>query len=97
MDKKYKNWKEFFFDRSGQIYILRYSKEIRKVEKEKFNIQNRFSEFLKEKLSSEDYTKAFDYMSSIFEKNNHITDLWAEKFYFSAIKDAKKYGGIIDE
>lgn len=36
-------------------------------------------------------------MSSIFEKNNHITDLWAEKFYFSAIKDAKKYGGIIDE
>lgn len=97
MDKKYKNWKEFFFDRSGQIYILRYSKEIRKAEKEKINIQNNFCEFLKEKLSNEDYKKAFSYMNNIFEKNNLITDLWNEKFYFSALKDAKKYEGVIDE
>ena len=82
-----------FFDRSGQIYILRYSKEIRKAEKEKINIQNNFCEFLKEKLSNEDYKKAFSYMNNIFEKNNLIIDLWNEKFYFSALK----YEGVIDE
>lgn len=96
MDKKYKNWKEFFSIDLDK-YILRYSKEIRKAEKEKINIQNNFCEFLKEKLSNEDYKKAFSYMNNIFEKNNLITDLWNEKFYFSALKDAKKYEGVIDE
>lgn len=36
-------------------------------------------------------------MNNIFEKNNLIIDLWNEKFYFSALKDAKKYEGVIDE
>lgn len=91
MDKTYKNWKEFYIERSAQIYEMRYSKELKKEDEERRNIQKSFINFLKERLSNADYEIAFNYINSILEKNSFITGLWNEKFYFSALKDAKKY------
>lgn len=97
MDKTYKNWKEFYIERSAQIYQLQYSKDIKKAEHNSINIQKQLLQFLKKKLSEEDYEIAFKYVDSFGENNNFVTGLWNEKFYFSALKDAKKYEGSINE
>lgn len=96
MDKMYKNWKEFYMQRSAQIYQLQYSKDIKKAEHKSISKQKQLLEFLKKKLSENDYEIVFNFINVISENNNHVTDLWNEKFYFSALKDAKKYEGVIN-
>jgi len=86
-----KEIKEFFVERSAQIYELRYSKELKKENKERTNIQKEFLNFLKQRLSKEDYETAFKYINSYSEKTNYINGLWNEKFYFSGLKDSKKF------
>lgn len=97
MDKKFESWEEFYKSRSAQIYELRYSKDIQKEEKDKRIIQDELLEFLKLKLTQEEYQTAWNYINNFSEKTNSIIGLWNKKFYFSALKDAKKYGGIKDE
>lgn len=95
MDKRCESWKEFFGKRSAQIYELRYSSKIILEDNKKRRLYKQLDDFLKEKLSEEDYKKADELLNSIYEKNGYITGLWNEKFYFSGVKDGKKYGEII--
>ena len=86
-----KELKEFFIERSEQIYQLRYSKELKKANKEKTDIQQELLDFLKQRLTNEDYEIAFKHIDSYSQISNHITGLWNEKFYFSGLKDSQKY------
>lgn len=89
-NKKWKNFKDFYATRSGQIYEKRYSSEIRKVEEERNNFQSKLLDFLKEKLSDEDYNIVWNYIDEFSERSNRIIGLWNEKFYNSGLNDSDK-------
>lgn len=86
-----KELKEFSIERSSQIYQLRYSKELKKANKEKKDIQDELLDFLKQRLAEIDYEIAFKYINEYSQISNHITGLWNEKFYLSGFKDSQKY------
>ena len=95
MNRIPKTWKEFFKERSAQIYELRYSSKIILEDNKKRRLYKQLDEFLIGKLSEEDYAKVDNLLNNINEKNGYITGLWNEKFYYSGVKDGKKYGDVI--